>query len=61
MYRHKERIESNFDVFDFELSEEEMAVMESVNDLSISRMFLDSEKAYDLWSGRIQFPFQKKD
>ena len=58
---HKERIESNFDVFDFELSEEEMDVMESVNDLSINRMFLDSEKAYDLWSGRIQFPFQKKD
>ena len=54
---HKERIESNFDVFDFELNEENMAVMESVNDLSINRSFIDAEQAYDLWSGRIKFPF----
>ena len=58
---HKERIESNFDVFDFELNDEHMAVMESVNDLSINRSFLDPEMAYDLWSGRIKFPFQPKE
>ncbi len=58
---HKERIEANFNVFDFELSDADMAVMESCNDLSINRTFMDPEKAYDLWSGRIPFPFAKKD
>jgi len=56
---HRERIVSNFDVFDFELNEDDMAVMESVNDPSVSRMFMDPEKAYDLWSGRIKFPFPR--
>jgi diketogulonate reductase-like aldo/keto reductase len=53
---HKERIESNFDVFDFELNDEEMAVMASLNDPEASP-FMDPEKAYDMWSGRIPRPF----
>ncbi|MBP0968643.1 MAG: aldo/keto reductase [Oscillospiraceae bacterium] len=53
---HKERIISNFDVFNFELSEEDMAVMASLNDPT-AMPFMDPEKAYDMWSGRIPRPF----
>ena len=58
---HKERIEQNFDVFDFELSAEEMAVIDALNDPEHNQPFMDSEKAYDMWSGRIKMPWQREE
>ena len=47
---HKERITSNLDVFDFELTEEEMAKIAALNDPSVKRGFIDPEDAYEMFS-----------
>ena len=47
---HKEYIESNLHVFDFELTAEEMAKLASINDPSIKRGFVDPEDAYEMFS-----------
>jgi len=52
---HKERIESNLDVFNFELT---AAQMEKMNSLNVEReysAFMDPELAYDRFSGKIKF------
>ena len=50
---HQERIISNFDVFDFELSEEQMAKILALNDPD-NYPFMDAESAYDRWSARLR-------
>ncbi len=52
---HQERIISNLDVYDFELSDEDMALIAALNDPANSVFAMDPEKSYDLWSGRIKF------
>ncbi len=47
---HRERIVSNFDVFDFELDEKNMERMASINDPVANPGFMDPENAYDMWS-----------
>ncbi len=44
---HKDRIEANLDVFDFELTEEEMAKIAALEDPTAQRAFGDPETAYE--------------
>ena len=51
---HQERIISNLEVYDFELSEEDMALIASINDPANSRFAMDPESAYERWAGRLK-------
>ncbi len=58
---HQERIISNLDVYDFELSSEDMAQIAALNGTASTGFNMDPEKAYDLFSGRIKFTPPPKD
>ena len=58
---HQDRIISNLEVYDFELSPQDMAKIALLNDPENSRFAMDPEKSYDLWSGRIKFGPPSKD
>ncbi|MBR3339046.1 MAG: aldo/keto reductase [Lachnospiraceae bacterium] len=50
---HQERIISNFDVFDFELNDEQISKILALNDPD-NYPFMDAESAYDRWSARLR-------
>ena len=58
---HQERIISNLEVYDFELSAEDMAQIAALNGTGSGGFNMDPEKAYDLFSGRIKFSPPPKD
>ncbi len=50
---HKERIASNLDVYDFVLSAEDMAILNSLDDPNHPRHLRDPESSYEMWASRL--------